>query len=289
LVTGGTGFIGSHLCERLKSEGMNFKLFQGDVRNERDVIRNLRDVDIVIHLSALAYVPPSFHSAESYLETNTFGTLNFLKNWDMFDRMIYVSTSHTFGNVMNVFGIDEITEETPQTPCDPYSVSKLAAEQLVKIFGEAEGRDYVILRPFNNFGPRHSKAYVIPSMICQALEKGEIIIRGDSMRDFTYVEDTVDAFFRVLTAKKLNHKVYNISSEQCYRISDVAGKIFDLIGKERKITILPRTNRPLDIPILHASAKRIREELGWRPNTTLEAGLRKTIDWWGKRLGIHTD
>jgi len=281
LVTGSTGFIGSHFCERLEKDGVPFKKFAGDVRNERDVVRNLRGVDTVFHLAALAFVPPSFHSPESYLEVNTFGTLNFLKNWDMFSRMVYVSTSHTFGNVMTALGIDAITEDVLQMPVDPYSVSKLAAEKLVRIFGESQEQDYVILRPFNNFGPRHARTYVIPSMICQALEDKKITIYGDSFRDFTYVEDTIEAFVRIIKAEKLKHKMYNISSERCYRISEIAEKIWELVhGGKPVIEILPKPNRPLDIPILHASAKRIREELGWEPKFTLEEGLKRTISYW---------
>jgi len=281
LVTGGTGFIGSHLCETLTREGIPFKLFVGDIRNERDVIRNLRDIDTVFHLAALTYVPPSFHSPEAYFETNTFGTLNFLKNWDMFRRFIYVSTSHTYGNVMSALKIDEITEETPQMPVDPYSASKVAAEKLVRIFGESGGKDYVILRPFNNFGPRHSRHYVVPSMIRQALQEKKIIIRGDTQRDFTYVEDTVNAFLEILRAENLKHQVYNISSEHCYRISEVARKVWELVnGGEPKIEVYELPNRPLDIPVLHASAKRLREELGWEPKWSLENGLRTTIEYW---------
>jgi nucleoside-diphosphate-sugar epimerase len=285
LITGSSGFIGSHLCERLKTEDIPFKVFDGDICNERDVIRNLRNVDTVFHLAALPYVPPSFHSPEPYFETNTLGTINFIKNWDMFDRMIYVSTSHTYGNIMSKLGISEITEETPQSPIDPYSISKFAAERMVYVLGESGSKKYTILRPFNNYGPRHSKDYVIPKMVCQAITEDKITVNGDSMRDFTYVEDTVDAFIKILAASRLNYKVYNISSEKCYKISQIADYIFRLLDREPNVEVLEKSNRPLDIPLLHASSERIREELGWKPRFTLSEGLKKIIEYWGKELG----
>jgi len=279
LVTGWSGFIGSHLVKRLKEEGLPYRKFVGDVRSEADVIRNLRDVDTVIHLAALTYVPPSFHSPEAYFETNALGTWNFLRNWDMFERFIYVSTSHVYG-LQDSF---PISEDAIPNPIDPYSLSKLAAEKLVWMKGVSEGRDFAILRPFNNYGPGHSRTYVIPAMILQALGRGRVTLRGDSERDFTYVSDTVDAMMRVIKAGKLQYRIYNITSGHCYQLSEVAEIICELIGiTSAPVEVLPKPNRPLDIPKLHGSAERIRK-LGWIPRVPFKEGLRKTIEYWRSR------
>jgi len=279
LVTGWSGFIGSHLVERLEEEGISYRKFVGDVRSEADVVRNLRDVDGVIHLAALTYVPPSFHSPEAYFQTNTLGTWNFLRNWDMFKRFIYVSTSH-------VYGLQEsfpITEEATPNPIDPYSLSKLAAEKLVWMKGVSENRDFVILRPFNNYGPGHARTYAIPTMTLQALREGRVTLRGDSERDFTYVSDTVGAMIRVVKAERLQHRIYNITSGHCYRMSQIAETICQLIGANPgHVEVLPKPNRPLDIPKLHGSAERI-HKLGWMPRVSLEEGLRRTIGYWRSR------
>jgi nucleoside-diphosphate-sugar epimerase len=281
LVTGCTGFIGSHLCNALEREAFNYKMFKGDFTKLKDVQRELRDVETVIHLGALTYVPPSFDTPWTFFEVNTLGTLNFLKSRSMFDRFVYFSTSHTYGaNLTEFAGEDRFLKETDcQIPKDPYSATKLAAENLVRIEGmKDDSFPYTVVRPFNNFGPRQARHFLVPTLIKRAMEKN-VFIKGDSQRDFVYVKDTVEAVTTILDQPEKTHQeTFNICTGKQIFVSEIASIINNIVNGDQKVRIDER-DRPTDIALLGSNEK-IRSILGWSPKYPLDEGLMETVNWY---------
>ena len=244
LITGASGFIGTNLCEFLASKGIAFKKFKGDISNLDHVIRELHGVDTVIHLAALTYPPASYDTPDPFFRVNTIGTLNLLKARRMYKYLIHISTSHIYGRQEKF----PITEDATPNPLDPYACSKLAAEQLVKIYMETYGLEAAIIRPFNNYGPYQKLQFFIPSIIMRALNNEPAIVYGDSMRDYVFVEDTCEILLKILDKKITG--TYNICSGKCYKVSEIAKLIYKLLEKDDKVEVKPQTiNRPNDIPI----------------------------------------
>ena len=280
LITGASGFMASHLLDLVWHDQVNYrvKAFQGDITSRKDVVRNLRDVDTVINFAALTYLPPSWYSPEAYARVNYEGVLNFMQNHEMFLRFVQISTSHVYGNQPKL----PIEITMPPLPDDPYSIAKFAAEQAVKVYSEKFGFKSLIVRPFNNFGPRQSRHFVVPSFCIQAIEKGKIVVKGNTQRELIYVKDTA----RILKAllDKGSTGLLQIAKGVAYSMFDLAKMVLTAAGKDPDASMvdLVPTERPFDIQTLLGSSKSLSDQLGtdFRGFMSMEQALKETVAWY---------
>lgn len=307
LVTGSDGFIGSHLTERLVDLGYSVKafvyynafnsngwldtlpkeklakieIFSGDVRDPNGVRTAVKDCDVIFHLAALIGIPFSYHSPDSYVDTNIKGTLNILnacKDYNV-KKCVITSTSETYGTAKYI----PIDENHPLQGQSPYSATKIAADQLAMSFYRSFNTPIAIIRPFNTYGPRQSARAIIPTIISQiAAKKSEIHIGSlDPKRDFTYVLDLVDAFILIAEKDQTLGEVINIGSNFEVSIGDLATKIKKIMNSSAKIVSDIERKRPekSEVERLWADNKKAKAFLGWSPRHTLDEGLKKTSEW----------
>lgn len=306
LVTGAGGFIASHLTGRLVAEGAKVRVFVrynsradtgflallpaemragidvvfGDLRDEDAVRQAMRDMEIVFHLGALIAIPYSYLHPREVVETNVTGTLNILMAARALRpaRVVHTSTSEVYGTALRT----PIDETHPLQGQSPYSASKIAADKLVESFFRSFDVPAVTVRPFNTYGPRQSARAIIPAIISQALARDEIFL-GDLTpeRDFTYVEDTVEGFIRAAVADGVVGETINLGSGKAVAIGDLAGMILRMIGRPVTIRQDPERMRPAGSEVRHllADSSKAARLLAWAPRTSLEDGLRKTIEW----------
>jgi len=304
LVTGGAGFIGSHIVNRLLNNGFevtvidnlstgrlekidyndrpNFHFIKGDIR-DFDLIKGVViDIDAVFHKAALVNVVYSFKDPLTTHDVNVRGTLNLLKtclNSDV-KRIIFASSASIYGET-NVL---PIREDIIQKPMSPYAVSKLAAENYAKLFFRAYGLETVCLRYFNVYGPKQeSSPYsgVTPIFINRALHEQPPVIHGngEQTRDFVNVQDVVDANMLALWSKNAVGEVFNIGTGTPTSIDQLAKTILQILGKE-SLKPIYTDSRPGDIPASYADISKARRALGYNPKVTLKEGITKLVDWY---------
>jgi UDP-glucose 4-epimerase len=315
LVTGADGFIGSHLTEELVRQGGNVTALacynsfdtygwldvlpaairsevtclRGDIRDAAFVRRIMAEQEIVFHLAALIAIPYSYASPQSYVETNILGTLNVLEaaRDHELQRIIHTSTSEVYGSAM----FTPITEAHPLQGQSPYSASKIGADMIAESFVRSFELPVAILRPFNAFGPRQSERAVIPTVIRQMLDPAcEAVRIGDSsaIRDFTYVEDTVQAFLALGRASTIEFGTpYNAGSGKAVTIAELVDLLAALTDCDKPVRQDEERIRPAnsEVRALLADSSRIRMHAGWQPATDLTTGLVRTIAWWRERIG----
>lgn len=306
LVTGAGGFIGSHLTEQLVALGANVKAFvrynsrnnwgllemlplhirdnlevvMGDLKEPEAVRNAVKDVDIIFHLAALISIPYSYLNPRDVVETNILGTLNILNAAKecSIQTLIHTSSSEVYGTAQYV----PIDEKHPLQAQSPYAASKIGADKLVESYHLSYGLPTAIVRPFNTYGPRQSARAVIPTTITQSLTKDKIFLGAmHPTRDFVYVEDTVDGFIKAAESTKSIGEVINLGSGEEISIGDIADKIISLVGKEVEVVFDATRLRPesSEVERLVADATKARELIGWEPQTSLDEGLKKTIEW----------
>lgn len=310
LVTGADGFIGSHLVEQLIDDGFrvkafvyynsfnswgwldtfpkeklkNIEIFAGDIRDPNGVRTAVKDVDVIFHLAALIAIPYSYHSPDSYVDTNVKGTLNILqaaRDYNI-ERILVTSTSEVYGTALYV-PIDEKHSKQGQSP---YSASKIGADAMADSFFRSFNLPVTIVRPFNTFGPRQSARAVIPTIITQLLA-GETKIKLGALhptRDLLFVKDTVKGFIAVANSlKTIGHEI-NLATQQEISIGDLAQKLIDLINKNAIIISDDVRLRPerSEVERLLGSAEKIKSLTSWKPEFNLEEGLAQTIEWFRK-------
>ena len=271
LVTGADGFIGSHLTEALVREGYDtkafvyynsfnswgwldhcgpdvidqFEVFTGDIRDPHGVRKAMEGCEAVLHLAALIAIPYSYHSPDSYVDTNIKGTLNVVQaaRDSEITKVIHTSTSEVYGTAKFV----PITEDHPLQGQSPYSASKIGADQIAMSFYNSFDTPVSILRPFNTYGPRQSARAVIPTIIIQIANDQRQIKLGSihPTRDFNYVEDTVSGFLSALDSDQGVGEIINLGSGFEISIGDTAKMIADLMEKEIKILTDTRRLRPV--------------------------------------------
>jgi len=314
LVTGADGFIGSHLVESLVNQGYKVKafvlynsfnkwgwldsldksvlseieVFAGDIRDPYGVKNAMEGCDAVLHLAALIAIPYSYHSPDTYIDTNIKGTLNILQAARELKvkRVIHTSTSEVYGTARFV----PITEEHPLQGQSPYSASKIGADQLAFSFYASFELPVVTIRPFNTYGPRQSARAVIPTIITQLANGVESLKLGSvhPTRDFNYVQDTVDGFIAALNAENIEGETINIGSNFEISVGDTAKVIAELMHKNISIEMDGVRLRPKDSEVerLWAENKKALEMLKWKPNYAglegFKNGLSKTIEWFSK-------
>jgi NAD dependent epimerase/dehydratase len=313
LVTGADGFIGSHLVEGLLDRGCQVRafvfynsfnswgwldtfpkkkldkieVFAGDIRDPNGVRKAMQGVNMVFHLAALIAIPFSYHSPDSYIDTNIKGTLNVLQaaRDTGCSRVLITSTSEVYGTAQYV----PIDERHPFQGQSPYSATKIGADRIAESFYRSFNTPVTIVRPFNTFGPRQSARAVIPTVITQLLA-GSAEIRLGSIhptRDFNYVKDTVDGFIAIAETQATIGEEINIASQQEISIGQLAREIIDQInptatlkGTSRivseDIRIRPENS---EVERLLGSNEKIRRLTGWEPAYTLKQGIRETIEW----------
>lgn len=309
LITGADGFIGSHLAELCVKKGYHVKaftlynsfdrrgwldssplagemeFFAGDIRDPHGVKQAMQGCDAVLHLAALIAIPYSYHSPDTYVDTNIKGTLNVLQAARDLEtgRVVHTSTSEVYGTARFV----PITEEHPLQGQSPYSATKIGADQLALSFHRSFGLPVTILRPFNTYGPRQSTRAVIPTIITQ-LAGGERTIRLGSLhptRDFNFVTDTARAFEALLNADAAVGTVCNTGSGFEISIGDTARAIAELMGADMEIVCDRQRLRPegSEVERLFADNSRLRNLTDWVPEyggrEGFLRGLRETIDW----------
>ncbi|MFA5771208.1 MAG: SDR family NAD(P)-dependent oxidoreductase [Thermoplasmata archaeon] len=313
LVTGAGGFIGSHLVESLlemdadvvafvrynsrndwgaieflsKEQLSSITIVAGDLRDVDAVRRAMKDVDIVFHLGALIGIPYSYVNPREVVDVNIMGTLNILQaGVDLCpEKIIHTSTSEIFGTAQYV----PIDEKHPVNPQSPYAASKVGADFLALSFYRSFDLPVSILRPFNTYGPRQSARAVIPTIITQALTT-DVIKLGNltSTRDLTFVKDTAKGFIKLAESNVVGQTI-NIGSNIEISIGDLAKKIIKLTGKDVKIISEEKRKRPpkSEVERLRIDNSNAKKAIGWEPTTSLEVGLRKTIDWISQNLDLY--
>lgn len=307
IVTGADGFIGSHLVEALLAEGCKIKafvyynsfnswgwldtftkdqidqieIFAGDIRDPNGVANAVEGCDIIFHLAALIAIPFSYHSPDSYVDTNIKGTLNILQAAQRFnvERILVTSTSEVYGTAQ----FTPITELHPKQPQSPYSATKIGADAIADSFYRSFQMPVTIVRPFNTYGPRQSARAVIPTIISQLLNGANEIKLGDirPTRDLVFVKDTAQGFIQIAkNANLIGHEV-NIATQQEISVGDLAEELIKIINPNAKIVCDEVRLRPdkSEVFQLLGSQAKLLEFTGWRPQTTLSNGLTQTIEW----------
>ncbi len=314
LITGSDGFIGSHLVERLIKEGyfvkafvyynsFNFwgwldtlskellaeiEVFAGDIRDPNGVRVAMDGCDTVFHLAALIGIPFSYHSPDSYVDTNIKGTLNILQAAKQLEleRVFITSTSEVYGTAKFV----PIIEEHPFQGQSPYSASKIGADRLAESFYRSFNLPVTIVRPFNTFGPRQSARAIIPTIITQ-LNNGLKKIKLGSLnptRDFVYVKDTVEGFLEITRSSKTIGEEINIATQNEISIGDLAQKIINIINPDAEIIKDNKRVRPenSEVERLMGSNEKLKKLTAWNQKYSIEDGLKETIDWFSKKENL---
>jgi NAD dependent epimerase/dehydratase len=314
LVTGAGGFIASHLVERLVDEGAQVRAFvrynsrndvgllrmlspevfaqlevvHGDLRDMEAIRAAAQKVDTIFHLGALIAIPYSYLHPREVIETNIIGTLNVLTAARDLEvrRVVHTSTSEVYGTARYT----PIDEAHPLQGQSPYSASKIGADKIAESFYRSFSVPVVTLRPFNTYGPRQSARAVIPTIISQALTRNEVHLGSlDTWRDFTFVTDTADGFMRIAAAENILGQEINIGNNSAITIGDLAEKIFAIIGKKANIVTESQRLRPekSEVLKLHASNQKAQDLMSWRPQVSLDEGLRITIEWIKEHLDLY--
>lgn len=315
LVTGADGFIGSHLVESLLEKDYDVKaftyynsfntwgwldtlpkeklnqieVFSGDIRDPNGVREAMKGVDRVFHLAALIAIPFSYHSPDSYVDTNIKGTLNVLQAARDLgtERIMITSTSEVYGTAQYV----PIDEKHPFQGQSPYSATKIGADRLAESFYRSFNLPVSIVRPFNTYGPRQSARAVIPTIITQLLAGKEEIQLGSltPTRDFNYVKDTASGFIAIAESDKTIGQEINIATQQEISIGDLAKEIISQINPNARIVCDEQRFRPekSEVNRLLGSNEKIKELTDWKQQYTFERGIAETIKWIRNNMRVY--
>ena len=307
VVTGAGGFIGSALVERLVGAGAHVRAMLrytsraergclsylsapvlreveitfGDVRDVDAMREIIRGADAIFHLSALVGIPYSYEHPQEVIDTNILGTANVLlvaKELGTLERVVLTSTSEVYGSALYT----PIDEQHPLQAQSPYSATKIASDALGLSFNRSFGMPITIVRPFNAYGPRQSARAVIPTIISQALTGKRLKLGSvDTIRDFTYVEDTARGFVDVASSDTAQGEVINLGSGVETSIRDVIEQVEKIVGHDLEIILEDRRVRPekSEVSRLHAESSKALELAGWRAEVALDEGLRRTTNW----------
>lgn len=314
LVTGADGFIGSHLVEDLLKKGYQVKafiyynsfnswgwidtfpkeikdeieIFTGDIRDPNGIKSAMEDCNIVFHLAALIGIPFSYHSPDSYIDTNIKGTLNVLQAARQLktERILVTSTSEVYGTAQYV----PIDENHPYQGQSPYSATKIGADRIAESFYRSFNLPVTIVRPFNTYGPRQSARAVIPTIIIQLNNNFKKIKLGNlsPTRDFVYVKDVVNGFIEIAKSDKTIGEEINIATQSEISIEDLAKEIIKQINPKAEIVCDKKRVRPekSEVERLYGSNEKIKILTNWQPKYSLSKGLKETIKWFSKKENI---
>jgi dTDP-glucose 4,6-dehydratase len=310
-VTGGGGFIGSHLVERLvklghkvktivpynidnswgwidsfpKSIKKNLEVISGDICDQNLILKESKGIEIYFHLAALISIPYSYKSPQSYISTNINGTVNLLEaaRNDKTELFVQTSTSEVYGSAQTI----PITESHPLNAQSPYAASKIAGDQLALSYHKSFNLPSLVLRPFNTYGPRQSLRAFIPSITTQIIELKSKIKLGnlEARRDFTYVSDTVDGYISAIGNKKCIGETIQLGTGVDFSMKETLDEIKKLTNKNIIIVQDKERMRPIksEVNRLISSNKKAKKILNWSPKHSgkkgFKKGLQKTIEW----------
>ncbi len=312
LVTGSDGFIGSHLTEELVKKGYQVKafvyynsfnnwgwldtlpkdimknvdIFQGDIRDPNGVQEAMKGISAVFHLAALIGIPFSYHSPDTYVDTNIKGTLNILQSARKLEtkRVLVTSTSEVYGTAQYV----PIDEKHPFQGQSPYSATKIGSDRLAESFYRSFKLPVTIVRPFNTYGPRQSARAVIPTIITQLLA-GETQIKLGALtptRDFNFVKDTVNGFISIYESSQTIGEEINIASQREVSIGQLAEELIRQINPKARVVCDTKRLRPENSEVnrLLGCNEKILRLTDWKVQYSLEAGLSQTIEFLRQNL-----
>tara|TARA_B100000795_G_scaffold269266_1_gene258135 strand:+ start:1735 stop:2733 length:999 start_codon:yes stop_codon:yes gene_type:complete len=318
LITGGAGFIGSHLVEKLVKQGHkvktivpyninnswgwidtlpqsikdNIEVISGDICDQNFVLKESKKIDIIFHLAALISIPYSYKSPKSYITTNVVGSLNMLEaakenNVELF---VQTSTSEVYGSAQFI----PITEKHPLNAQSPYAATKIASDQLAMSYYNSFNVPVLVLRPFNTFGPRQSLRAAIPTIISQIVQNKKKIKLGSltPRRDFTFVSDTVNGFISAINNKKCLGQTINLGTGQDFSIGETLNIIKKIMNKDIEVVTDRMRVRPKksEVNRLLSSNLKAKKYLNWIPlykgKKGYEKGLKETIEWFSEGENI---
>jgi nucleoside-diphosphate-sugar epimerase len=306
LVTGASGFIGSHLTRRLIADGAIVHALTSTVSSVyptrlleiRDQLTlheasltdrgalNIVAADVrpsyVFHLGAYTHVGKSWQRVDECIQVNVQGTVNLLMALEPFgfSRFVNIGTSEIYGAVEVPY-----RESMAVHPISPYSVSKHSAEEYCRLFAEARDWPIVRLRPFNAYGPMQSPDRVIPEVITRALQGQPLkMTLGSQTREFNFVEDLADGMVRAATTDGVDGELFNLGCGREISVRDLASLVLERMGNPIRSEFGALPERPIEIPRMYADASKAADRLGWQPATSLEAGLDRTIEWYRQSL-----
>lgn len=314
LVTGAGGFIGSHLAEALAGLGANvtamlkygssshwgnlehadievkrsLNVVSGNVEDSDFVMSVVEGKDVVFHLAALIAIPYSYVAPRSYVRTNVEGTLNVVEAARRvgIGRVVHTSTSEVYGTALR----EPIDEDHPLQGQSPYSASKIGADKIAESYFRSFATPVVTLRPFNTFGPRQSARAFIPTIISQAVTRDVIELGSlDPMRDMTFVDDTVAGFLLAGATEGIDGQTINLGTGSTASIGDFASSILKLMNCDKPIVQDQKRLRPAESEVLKlvSDNSRAKQLLNWSPSTSLDDGLKKTISFVEKNIGLY--
>jgi nucleoside-diphosphate-sugar epimerase len=306
LVTGASGFIGSHLTRRLVNEGAvvhgltstvssvyparlldireSITLHEAslDDRGAMELLADDVKPEYVFHLGAYTHVGKSWNRVDECIQTNIQGTVNLLMAVERtgFTRFLNTGTSEIYGDIEVPF-----REDATVHPISPYSVSKHAAEEYCRLFADARSLPLVRVRPFNAYGPMQSPDRVIPEIISRAVQGQPLkMTQGTQTREFNYVEDLADGFVALATAPGIDGDLFNLGCGREVSMRDIAITILKLMGDPITPEFGALPERPIEIYRMHADVTKTKERVGWESTISLEDGLQRTIDWYREAL-----
>lgn len=320
LVTGGAGFMGSHFVRHHMAEHPDdrvivldaltyaatienlqqpmqtperFEFVHGNVRSPQVVDALVSRSDAVVHFAAETHVPRSISDSLMFVETDVIGTQtlasSIVRHANRVERFIHISTSEVYGSAVG----DTMDEEHPLRPMTPYAAAKCGADRLVYSFAQTYGAPAVILRPFNNYGPRQHLEKLIPRLVTSAIVGEGLTVHGDgaATRDWTHVSDTCRAVEAILAApiESVRGEVFNAATGIATSVLDIARRIIELTGRSEN-AIVHTPERPGQVSEQRASVKKSASQLGFEAQTQLDEGLRDTVEWyrenraWWERL-----
>jgi UDP-glucose-4-epimerase GalE len=311
LVTGGGGFIGSHIVKQLIEAGhepmvyddfstnkrseelASVEVIEGDVRDSKKLLESLSGVDAVIHMAAFISVEESVKDPLKYMENNVLGAgsvLTAMRETGV-KKIVFSSSATVYGEPKSL----PITEDFPLSAANPYAASKVASEAICESFFQTDGFDVSILRYFNPYGPGEAhdpETHAIPNFIKAAMEKKPIPLywKGEQVRDFIFVEDLAAAHISVLdlsdykqglnsASPKFN--VFNVGTEKGVKIIDAVNVISDILGYSLEVE--DKGDRKGDVMANYASSEKLKSATGWEAKVGLEEGLKKTVEWFKSR------
>ena len=315
VVTGAGGFIGSHLVEQLARDGANVRamlrytsrgqrgcldlvpadvldhvaITLGDVRDFDAVREVMRGADAVFHLAALIGIPYSYEHPQEVIDTNIGGTSNVLlaaRELGTLERVVLTSTSEVYGSAVRV----PMDEDHPLQAQSPYSATKIAGDALGLSFHRSFGLPVTIVRPFNAYGPRQSARAVIPTIVSQAVSGAALKLGTlDTLRDFTFVEDTARAFVQIGGADAAVGEVVNAGSGREVTIREVVRKVGEITGRDLGVETDEQRLRPSksEVSRLLSDSSKAERLAGWRADTPLDEGLRWTVEWVREHIELY--
>ncbi len=309
LVTGGAGFVGSHLvkslvnararvsvivkynsiinCPRLLNVWDKIKIIESDLRNldSVDSIKKLR-FDYIFHLAAYNHVGDSFRHVTENINSNLFSTVNLLDHGPRFEKFIHIGSSEIYGLQKKIpFNVNEIP-----VPMSPYALAKYSSEMYARLKSRQSKNNLICIRPFNTFGPYQSEKAIIPEIIIKCLLGKEIkTTSGEQTREFNYVDNIINGILLVCQKVKHLDKPINLGSNNPIKIKNLVKKIHKLTKSKSILKIVVIRHRPNEIWKMQAENKFVTKSLGWKPSITFDAGLKNSVEWYKNFLKLYYD